>query len=70
MPSTPADVTDDVSCEILLFRTVVFTVSKTTAILTDLVFVVTQRAIQGCEFPKLVSLMVILTFGRGCSLRN
>jgi hypothetical protein len=41
MSSTAANTTNDVSSEIPLFRTIVFAMANTTAVLTDLVLVIT-----------------------------
>lgn len=70
MSSTAADTADNVSCKITLFLTVEFTMSNTTAVLTDLVFIVAERAIQGRKFAKLISFVVVLAFGCGRGLNR
>jgi hypothetical protein len=37
-------------------------------VLTELVLVVTEGTVQHGEFTELATLVVILTFGRGCGL--
>jgi hypothetical protein len=64
MTSTAANATNDVSSEVSLFRTIVFAMAHTTAILTDLVFIVTKRSVQGSKLPQLITFMIVLTFGR------
>jgi hypothetical protein len=67
---TTTDTAYDVSCEVALFWTVVFSVTKTATILTNLVFVVTKGTIQCCKFAELIALVIILTLGSGGSLRK
>lgn len=67
---TTTDTTYDVSCEVALFRTVVFSVTETATILTNLVFVVTKGTVQCSKLAELIALVVILTFGSGGSLGN
>ncbi len=68
MTRTTACTTENVSREILLFRAFVFAVTDFTTILAKLVFVVTKSTVQRSEFSKLIALVIVLTFRRGCSL--
>lgn len=65
---TTADAADDVRCEVTLFGTVILTVANATAILTDLVFIVTKSTVQCGKLSKLVALVVVLAFRRRSSL--
>jgi hypothetical protein len=64
------DTTDDVSCEVALLWTVIFSVTKTATILTDLVLVITKGTVQCRKLAQLVTLVVVLALGSGGSLRN
>ena len=66
--STSANTTDDVCCEVTLFGAVILTVAYTTAILTDLVFVVTKSAVECSQLAKLVTFVVVLSFWCGSRL--
>lgn len=68
MASTSADTADDVRCEVTLFGTIVLAVTDIAAVLADLIFVVAKCTVEGGEFPKLVTFVIILTFGSGCRL--
>lgn len=57
-----ANATDDAGRVILAFRAVVLAMSYLTAVLTSLVFVITQGTVQRCEFTKLVTLQLVLAF--------
>ncbi|KAF9230945.1 hypothetical protein BU15DRAFT_82993 [Melanogaster broomeanus] len=60
--STTAHTTDDVSSEVALLWTVVFAVTKTPTILTDLVLIVAKGTIQGSKFMKLSSFNIFECF--------
>ena len=62
------DATNDVSCEVTMFGTVVFAVTQPTTILANLVFVVTESPVGSSELTKLVTLVIILTLGSRRSL--
>jgi hypothetical protein len=70
MSGAAANSTNDVSSEVSLFGAVVFAMTDTSAVLTDLVFVITESTVQRGELSKLVSLVIILTFGSGRSLKE
>lgn len=61
---TTANTTNNISCEVALLRTVIFAMSKATAVLADLVLVITEGTVQCGEFAKLVALVIILAFWR------
>lgn len=63
MPRVSTVSAENVSCKILLFRAIVLAVTYTTAVLTNLVLIVSKSAVQGSKFAKLVALMVVLPFG-------
>ena len=65
---TTADSADDVRCEVTLFGTVILAMTDSTAILTNLVFIVTKSTVKSCKFSKLVTLVVVLTLRRGSGL--
>lgn len=68
--SVATEATDDVSCEILLLRTVILAMADSTTVLANLVFIVPKGAIESGKLTKLVALMIILAFGgRGGLLR-
>jgi len=62
--------TNDVSCEVALLWTVIFAMPKAPTVLANLVLVVTESTVQCCEFAKLIAFVVILAFGRRCSLEE
>ena len=84
MTRVATDATDDISCEVTLLGTVVFTMPDLTAftfisidplmgeatltILTSLILIVTKSTVEGREFTELVTLQLVLTFGDRCSL--
>ena len=68
VPSTTTHTTNDVSGEVTLFGAVVFAMADTTAVLADLVLVITQSTVEGGEFTKLVPLVVVLSLGGRSSL--
>lgn len=63
-----ANTADDVRCEVALLRTVVLAMPDTTAVLTDLVFVITESTVECCKLAKLVTLVVVLPLRRRGSL--
>jgi len=60
MSSAATHAANDVSSEVTLLRAVVFAVADATTILANLIFVVTKRTVERCQFAKLVALVVIL----------
>lgn len=58
-----ADTADDVRCEVTLFWAVVLAMANITTVLADLILVVAKRSVESGELPKLVSFVIILTFG-------
>lgn len=68
MASVPTNSADDVGGKILLFLALKFAMADASAILADLVFVITKRTVKSCKFSQLVSLVVILTFRSRSSL--
>lgn len=68
MASIAAGAANDVRSKVTLLGTVIFTVTDTTAVLANLIFVVAERTVQRSKFAKLVALVVVLTFGGGSSL--
>jgi len=62
MSGAAANTTNDVSSEVPLLRTVVFAMTHTPTILADLVFIIAEGTVKRCEFAKLISFMIILTF--------
>lgn len=63
MSSATANATDDVGGKVLLLGAVVLTMTDATTIFADLVLVVAESTIEGCELAKLVALVIILAFG-------
>lgn len=60
VPSTTADATNDVCCEVTLFRAVILPVTDTTAILANLVFVVTKSTVKCGQLSELITFVVVL----------
>ena len=56
------DAADNVGCEVTLFGAVILTVAYTTAVLTNLVFVVAKSTIERSQLAKLVTLVIVLAF--------
>ncbi len=65
-----ADTADDVRCEVTLFWAVVLAMANITTVLADLILVVAKRSVESGKFPKLVSFVIILTFGGRGSLHK
>lgn len=65
-----AHTTDDISSEVALFRAIIFTMTKATAILTDLIFVITKGTIQSGKLAELVALVIVLSFWGGGRLQH
>lgn len=63
MTSVAAHATDDVGREVTLFWAVVFAVSYLSAVLTRLVFVVTEGTVECGKLTELITLELVLTFG-------
>ena len=61
MPSIAAGAANDVGSKVALLGTVIFTVTDTTTVLANLIFVVAKRTVQRSKFAKLVALVVVLT---------
>lgn len=70
MSSAAANATDDIGSEVSLFGAIVFAMSNTTTVLANLVLIVPKSTIQCSELSKLVTLMIILTFGGGSGRFN
>ena len=70
MSCATADTADDVGGEVTLLRAVVLAVTDTTAILADLIFVITKSTIKSGKFTELVTLVIVLTFGSRCGLKK
>ena len=68
MTCASADTADDVRCEVTLLGTVVLAMANITTVLADLVLVVAERTVKRGKLPKLVTFVIILAFGGGCSL--
>ncbi len=68
MPCASTHAANDICCEVTLFRTVVLAMTNAATVLTDLVFIIAQGAVQGSELAKLVTLVIILTLRSGSSL--
>lgn len=67
MSCTTADTTDDVGSVVTLLWAVVLAMSDIATVLADLILVITQGTVQSCEFTKLITFVIILSFrsGRG-----
>jgi hypothetical protein len=65
---TTANAANDVRCEVTLFRAVILSVANSTAVLTDLVFIVTKGTVQSGKFSKLITLVIVLAFRGRSSL--
>jgi len=59
---------NDVGSKVALLGTVIFTVTDTSAVLANLIFVVAKRTVQRSKFAELVALVVVLTFRGGSCL--
>lgn len=70
MPSAAANAADDVGGEVALLWTVIFAMTESSAVLADLILVVTQGTVQRREFTKLVALVIVLTFRGGSGLKR
>ena len=68
MTCASADTADDVRCEVTLLGTVVLAMANITTVLADLVLVVAERTVKRGKLPELVTFVIILAFGGGCSL--
>jgi len=68
--STSTDTTDDISSEVALFWAVIFTVTKATAILADLILIITKGTVQSGELAKLIALVIVLSFRGGGRLQQ
>jgi hypothetical protein len=63
------DATDDVGCEVALFRAVVLSVTNLTTVLASLILIVSKSTIKCCKLTKLVTLELVLAFWDRGSLR-
>ncbi len=68
MTGATTDATDNVSCEVALFRAVIFAMANIATVLANLILVITKRAVESGELAKLISFVVVLTFRSGCCL--
>ena len=68
MACISTDTTDDVGCEVALFWAIVLSMANLAAVLTCLIFIVTESTIECCKFTKLVALELVLAFRDRCSL--
>lgn len=68
MSGAATDSANDISGEVALFGAVVFAMAYTTTVLADLIFIITKGTVKCCEFAQLVTLVIVLTFWRACSL--
>jgi len=68
MAGVTTDTANDIGRVILPFGAVVLAMTDLTAILTGLVLIVTQCAVQSSQFTELTSLKLILTLGDRGSL--
>ena len=59
---TTANTADDVCCEVPLLWTVVLAVPDTSAVLTDLVLVISEGTIERGKLAELVTLVIVLSF--------
>ena len=63
-----ADTANNVRCEVTLFGAVVLAMANITTVLANLILVIAKRSVQRSEFPKLITFVIILTFGGRSSL--
>lgn len=68
MAGATAEMTDDVGGEVLVFGAVILAMTETTAVLADLVLVVTEGTVECSELAKLIAFVVVFTFGSRRSL--
>ena len=68
MSCIAANTADDVGSEVLLLRTVIFTMTDLSTVLTSLVLIITQCSVEGGKFTELVPLQFVLAFRDGGSL--
>jgi hypothetical protein len=66
--SITANTTDDVCCEVALLWTIVLAMADLTAVLTSLIFIVTESSVKSSKLTKLVALELILAFRNRGSL--
>lgn len=69
MTSVTTDTADNIGCVVLLFGTVVLSMTDLAAVLASLVLVVTQGSVESGKLAKLVSLELVLALGDRCSLQ-
>jgi hypothetical protein len=60
--STSANPTNDIGSKVALFWAVILSMTYTTAILTNLVFIVSESTVESCQLAKLISFMIVLPF--------
>jgi hypothetical protein len=68
MASIATDATDDVGGEVALLGTVVLAMSDLAAVLTSLIFIITEGTVESSQLAQLVSLEFVLAFGNRGSL--
>lgn len=62
------DSANDAGRVVLLLRAIIFTMANLTTVLAGLVFIVSQSTVQRSELSELVTLELVLVFGRRSSL--
>lgn len=68
MASITTDSANDVGGEVACLWTIVLAMADLAAILTSLVFIVTQSAVECSQFAELITLEFVLAFGNGGGL--
>lgn len=68
MASIAADMANDTGGEVLLLGTVILPMPDLTAVLTSLILIISECAVQGRKFAQLVTLELILPFRNRRSL--
>lgn len=63
MTGTTTDTTNNIGSKVALLGAVIFTMAYTTAVLTYLIFVVPECAVQCRQFSQLIAFVIVLTFG-------
>lgn len=68
MTRITTNATNNVSGKVALFWTFISTMTNLTTILTSLILVITKSTVEGSQVTKLITLVLVLTFGNGGSL--
>jgi hypothetical protein len=63
MSGVTADAADDVGSKVALLGAIILAMADIAAVLTNLVFVVTESTVQCRKLAELVPLVIVLTFG-------